>query len=45
MARKKSERGAKDRLEDDPRFLDRVAKARASLRKGLGVKLEDVGLD
>ncbi len=32
------------RLENDPRFLDRVAKARASLRAGRGVRLEDVKL-
>ena len=30
------------RLENDPRFLDRVAQARASLRAGRGVRLEDV---
>ncbi len=30
------------RLEYDPRFLARVAKARASLRAGKGVPLEDV---
>lgn len=30
------------RLENDPRFLDRIAKARASLRAGLGVKLSEV---
>jgi len=30
------------RLENDPRFLDRVAKARASLREGRGVRLEDI---
>jgi prevent-host-death family protein len=30
------------RLENDPRFLDRVEKARASLRAGRGVRLEDV---
>lgn len=30
------------RLENDPRFLDRVARARDSLRAGRGVKLEDV---
>ena len=30
------------RLENDPRFLDRVETARASLRAGRGVKLEDV---
>ena len=29
------------RLEHDPRFLQRVAKARQSLRAGRGVKLED----
>jgi prevent-host-death family protein len=29
------------RLEHDPRFLGRVEKARASLRAGRGVKLED----
>lgn len=30
------------RLETDPRFLDRVAAARASLRGGHGVRLEDI---
>jgi len=30
------------RLENDPRFLKRIAKARASLRAGRGVSLEDV---
>ena len=30
------------RLENDPRLLDRVEKARASLRAGRGVRLEDV---
>lgn len=30
------------RLENDPRFLDRVATARASLREGRGVRLEDI---
>jgi prevent-host-death family protein len=30
------------RLENDPRFLARVEKARASLRTGRGVRLEDV---
>jgi prevent-host-death family protein len=29
------------RLENDPRFLDRVASARASLQAGRGVHLED----
>jgi prevent-host-death family protein len=30
------------RLENDPRFLERVETARRSLRAGRGVKLEDV---
>jgi prevent-host-death family protein len=30
------------RLENHPHFLDRVARARASLRAGRGVRLEDV---
>jgi prevent-host-death family protein len=30
------------RLENDPRFLARVARARASLRVGRGVRLDDV---
>lgn len=30
------------RLENDPRFLARVEKARDSLRRGRGVRLEDV---
>ena len=30
------------RLESDPRFLNRIAKARASLRAGRGLRLEDV---
>jgi len=30
------------RLEHDPRFLRRIASARASLRKGRGIKFEDV---
>jgi prevent-host-death family protein len=30
------------RLETDPRFLDRIEKARAGLRAGRGSKLEDV---
>ena len=30
------------KLEHDPRFQERVAKARRSLRDGKGVKLEDV---
>jgi prevent-host-death family protein len=31
------------RLENDPRFLDRIAAARANLRAGKGVRLEDLG--
>ncbi|HEX3944728.1 MAG TPA: type II toxin-antitoxin system Phd/YefM family antitoxin [Rhizomicrobium sp.] len=30
------------RLERDPRFLDRIEAARASLRRGRGIKLEDL---
>ena len=30
------------RIENDPRFLARVEKARASLRRGRGVRLEDL---
>lgn len=30
------------RMENDPRFLDRIARARASLRAGRGVRLEDL---
>ena len=30
------------RLENDPRFLERVEKSRASLRAGRGVRLEDI---
>jgi prevent-host-death family protein len=30
------------RLENDPRFLGRIATARASLRAGHGVRLEDI---
>ena len=33
------------RLETDPRFLRRIEKARASIRAGRGVRLEDVDLD
>ncbi len=33
------------RLESDPRFLQRVEKARASLRAGRGVRLEDMESD
>ena len=31
------------RLENDPRFLDRIQSARESLRAGRGVLLEDLG--
>jgi hypothetical protein len=31
-----------DRLENDPRFLRRIEEARASLRAGRGVRLEDI---
>jgi len=34
-----------DRLENDPRFLARVAQARASYQAGQGVLLEDVDFD
>ena len=30
------------RLENDPRFLDRIARARKSLRDGKGIRLEDL---
>jgi prevent-host-death family protein len=30
------------RLENDPRFLNRIEQARASLRSGRGIKLEDI---
>ena len=30
------------RLENDPRFLERIAKARADLRAGRGVRLEEI---
>ena len=30
------------RLENDPRFLERIERARQSLRAGRGVKLEDI---
>jgi prevent-host-death family protein len=32
------------RLENDPRFLKRIAAARESLRSGRGVRLEDVDI-
>lgn len=33
------------RLEKDPRFLQRVRQARASIRGGRGVRLEDLKID
>ena len=30
-------------LENDPRFLQRIAEARQELREGRGVRLEDIG--
>ena len=33
------------KLERDPRFLERIARARDSLRAGKGVKLEDLPLE
>jgi prevent-host-death family protein len=30
------------RLENDPRFIERIAKARASLQAGRGIRLEDM---
>lgn len=33
------------RLEHDPRFLRRIERARASLRKGAGIRLEDLDLE
>ncbi len=30
------------RLQNDPRFLDRIEKARRSLREGRGTRLEDI---
>lgn len=33
------------RLETDPRFLHRIEKARANLKRGRGVRLEDVDPD
>jgi prevent-host-death family protein len=33
------------RLQNDPRFLQRIAKARASIRAGAGVRLEDIEQD
>lgn len=32
------------RLETDPRFVERIARARAELREGRGVRLEDADL-
>jgi len=31
------------RIENDPRFLGRIERARQSLRAGLGTRLEDLG--
>jgi hypothetical protein len=31
-----------DQLENDPRFLRRIEKARASARAGRGIRLEDI---
>ena len=33
------------KLEHDPRFLERIARARESLRAGKGIKLEDLPLE
>jgi prevent-host-death family protein len=33
------------RLEHDPRFLQRIARARASLEAGKGVKFEDLSIE
>jgi prevent-host-death family protein len=33
------------RLENDPRFLTRIARARESYRAGLGIRIEDVVFD
>lgn len=33
------------RLENDARFLDRVQAARASIRSGRGIRLEDIDLE
>jgi prevent-host-death family protein len=33
------------RLENDPRFLERIESARKSLRSGRSIRLEDVDLD
>jgi prevent-host-death family protein len=30
------------KLENDPRFLQRIARARQSIRSGMGIKLEDL---
>jgi hypothetical protein len=50
MARAIRKAGAKqvpwdDRLENDPRFLRRIKQARASVRAGRGVRLEDIETD
>ncbi|MHB1424454.1 MAG: type II toxin-antitoxin system Phd/YefM family antitoxin [Gemmataceae bacterium] len=33
------------KLEHDPRFLQRIARARASLKAGKGIKIEDVQVE
>src|SRR5713226_3338427 len=33
------------KLENDPRFLERIARARESLKAGKGIKLEDVPVE
>jgi prevent-host-death family protein len=33
------------KLENDPRFLQRIARARKSLQTGMGIKFEDVHLE
>ena len=38
----KADRQFDERLQNDPRFLRRIAQARESIRAGRGVRLEDV---
>jgi hypothetical protein len=33
------------KIENDPRFLQRIEEARRELREGRGVRLEDMGID
>ena len=35
--------GTKVKLENDPRFLRRIASARRSLKAGKGIRIEDLG--